>query len=261
MKKLLITTVLAGVLSTQAFAAEQGKIYITGSAGYNVGFTALKTTSTNKVTGVTEKNKAELEKIISPYTIASLDSTITTEGKMPRGFGAYTLGIGYNISDQARADLTLNYFSSKGKDSEAMEKVNVAGNTKLSSFGVLANAYYDINANSAVTPYFMVGAGFGKTSLKIDADISNPDNTKKVKATLDSSKYNLLWNVGGGVAFKLDDCFYLDLGYRFANIGATAEKDVTKENYKLPEGIQHNTAIKTGDLYRHTVTAGVRFVF
>jgi len=68
----------------------------------------------------------------------------------------------------------------------------------LSLLTVMANAYYDIDTGSDITPYLMAGAGW--------AHIGMPS---------DESDDVFAWQVGAGLGFKIADCTTLDLGYRY----------------------------------------------
>lgn len=71
-------------------------------------------------------------------------------------------------------------------------------NADLSLLTVMANAYYDIDTGSDVTPYLMAGAGWAHADMSWN-------KTDDVFA----------WQVGAGLGFKVAECTTLDLGYRY----------------------------------------------
>jgi len=68
----------------------------------------------------------------------------------------------------------------------------------LSLLTVMANAYYDIDTGSDVSPYLMAGAGWAH-----------------VDSSWDESDDVFAWQVGAGLGIKVAECTTLDLGYRY----------------------------------------------
>ena len=62
----------------------------------------------------------------------------------------------------------------------------------------MANAYYDIDTGSDITPYIMAGAGLAHVDMSWDED----DDV-------------FAWQVGAGLGFEVAECTTLDLGYRY----------------------------------------------
>ncbi|MDR2724602.1 MAG: outer membrane beta-barrel protein [Candidatus Adiutrix sp.] len=84
----------------------------------------------------------------------------------------------------------------------------------ISAHSFMGNAFYDFQTDSAFTPY--AGGGLGLSLLKDKARISgSPDMSTNV------SRWNLAWNLGGGVAWGLNENMALDFGYRYMDLGKT----------------------------------------
>lgn len=90
---------------------------------------------------------------------------------------------------------------------------------EVTAHSLMVNAFYDINTASSLTPY--IGAGLGGAYLKTDyrTSISNGGNAS---IGVSKSNWGLAWNVGGGVAYHLNENAALDFGYRYVDLG-TAE--------------------------------------
>lgn len=115
-----------------------------------------------------------------------LKSTYEGDADMDTGL-ALNGAIGYNFGG-ARLEAAVGYqkhdFSNSDDD--------------ISLLTVMANAYYDIDTGSDITPYIMAGAGMAHVDMSWD-------ETDDVFA----------WQVGAGLGFKVADCTTLDLGYRY----------------------------------------------
>ena len=136
------------------------------------------------------------------------DSSAAWNGAVGYNFGSYRLegAVGYE---------NHNYKSPSVDD--------------ISLLTVMANGYYDINTDSKITPYLMVGAGI--------ADVDVSWSTK--------SMTSFVWQVGAGVGFKVDDNITLDLGYR----------------YIKPEGLDCPYEGNSVSLNSQHIMAGIRYQF
>ncbi|ACF12368.1 porin opacity type [Chlorobaculum parvum NCIB 8327] len=142
-----------------------------------------------------------------------------TDGKIDMENGLALNGaIGYDFGD-ARLEAAVGYQSHDIADSE--------DDIDISLLTVMANAYYDINTGSDVSPYIMAGAGWAHVGMPSD-----------------ESDDVFAWQVGAGLGVKVSECTTLDLGYRYL-----------KPNKFGPDG---------NDVYKwavHNVMLGLRFNF
>ena len=95
--------------------------------------------------------------------------------------------IGYDFGD-ARLEAAVGYQKHDASNFSA----------DISLLTVMANAYYDIDTGSDITPYLMAGAGWAH----VDPSWAGTDDV-------------FAWQVGAGLGFKVADCTTLDLGYRY----------------------------------------------
>lgn len=87
---------------------------------------------------------------------------------------------------------------------------------EITAHSLMVNAFYDFNTATSFTPY--VGAGLGGAYLKTDYRASIV-NGGPGTAGVSKSNWNLAWNIGGGVAFHLNENAALDFGYRYVDLG------------------------------------------
>ncbi len=118
------------------------------------------------------------------------------------------LGAGYHINDYMRADMTVSY--------RGWGKVDFkeAGSKKADvwSIPVMANLYASYPIHHMFDVYAMGGIGmaFNKT-----------DSITNAKG---KSKTNFAWQVGAGIDYMINNCWSLDLGYRYSDLGTARVK-------------------------------------
>lgn len=112
------------------------------------------------------------------------------------------VGAGYQFDKMFRSDIIIDYrgwnkvdFKSGGKKSDSW------------SIPVLLNVYgtYPIHEHFGV--YAMAGLGMS---------YNQADSTLNAKS---DHKLSFAWNVGAGIEYALNDCWTMDLGYRYSDLG------------------------------------------
>lgn len=178
--------------------------------------------------------------------------------------GGFTIGggVGYQITDHLRADVTADYmFKSDFKGSTsgtcgfgptvACTSRDVASMTALS---LLANAYVDIGKYGIVTPY--VGAGIGGTHVKW-GDLKNTscaDNGAGCDPTLThggKKSWRFTYALMAGAAVDLTCNLKADVGYRFRHV---TKGDMFGFNAGGGPGSDKG-------FYSHEARAGLRYSF
>ncbi|MDR3038419.1 MAG: outer membrane beta-barrel protein, partial [Candidatus Adiutrix sp.] len=117
----------------------------------------------------------------------------------------------------------------------------------VSAHSLMANGFFDISTATAFTPY--VGGGLGLAYVKSDFN-SIFSNGDRVSVTNDSGKWNFAWNIGGGVAWSLNETMALDLGYRYMDLGRGDSGDFTVGGHSGQASV---------DLTAHEFGLGLRF--
>jgi len=144
---------------------------------------------------------------------SSFDTTV-----LKGGWGAGA-GVGYQINDYLRTDLTIDYWGKSKFSGTTSGTCNglPCSSTDESAYRawlLLANAYVDLGTYRGVTPY--VGAGIGGAHLQWD-DLRNTING--VTWVHEGSKnWRFAWALMAGASYCLNDAVELDFGYRFSKI-------------------------------------------
>jgi opacity protein-like surface antigen len=168
-------------------------------------------------------------------------------------FGA-ALTLGYDFHQKfqipLRADLEFAAFgNATGRKTWRYPGQKASYKQTLKIQTLFLNAYYDFRNRSAFTPY--VGGGFGMASIKADGRYDREYYGRSYSEKYGAkSTTNFAWNIGGGVAYKVNEQFSLDLGYRFAGLGKAKTK-VSDEG----------DVLKTRDVYMSQFLLGARFTF
>lgn len=162
------------------------------------------------------------------------------------------VGVGTNISENFRSDLTLSTRNYKLDNNTIEDGDALNRSQKIKSLTLMINGYYDIEASDSITPYITAGVGVARNNA--GTLVSNSPGL--LNATYNSkTSTNLAWQIGAGTAFRLSDNTSLDIGYKYVNLG----KIKTGAGVLTP-GKFNMTAAKT-KLRAQEITAGIRFDF
>lgn len=135
--------------------------------------------------------------------------------------GGFSLGagVGYQITDYLRTDLTADYWFDSDFNGSTTGfcggVVCVSNDTSsMSAWLLLANAYADLGTYYGFTPY--VGAGIGGARVKWD-DLHN--NIAGVDTVHEgAANWRFAWAIMAGTSYCLTDNLKLDVGYRYSHI-------------------------------------------
>jgi opacity protein-like surface antigen len=139
-----------------------------------------------------------------------------------------------------------------GIDAKAKVKSDMVANPGIGTEGeftintFLINAYYDFNTGTPITPYAGLGAGFAHINAKV---ASYGIATNAVAG--DSSDNVLVYNIGAGAAYAINDNISIDLGYRYTNL---AKPEIRGANDDTVANVKSK-------LFSHEVLLGVRYTF
>ena len=161
--------------------------------------------------------------------------------KRPQASVLYNVGVGYQINDQLRSELALQY---QDHEYKAKKSEFITQQSNIRSAALFLNGYYDIKTSTAFTPY--LGAGIGYALNNPNTIIQTNDETFKGKRT-----GSFVWNVGGGTKYKLNHSVDLDLAYKYANLG----------KIKSPGDLAFEVRPVSQKLRAHQVTAGLIYKF
>lgn len=174
-----------------------------------------------------------------------------------RGAPSLGLGVGYQVNDHFRVDLTGDYwFKSKFSGHTTGTASVDCGDggfcesdeaSKMSAFLLLANAYVDLGTYHGITPY--IGAGIGGAHIKWDT-VYDP-RPGATETNPGSSSWRFAYAVMAGASYCLTDRWKLDAGYRFSRINGGK-----MFGYNAGGGPGYDKGFNT-----HEVRAGLRYQF
>jgi len=147
-------------------------------------------------------------------------------------------GVGYQVTDYFRTDLTLDYMTRAKFTSDHDE-------SQMSALSLLANAYVDLGNFAGVTPY--VGAGIGGTRVKWN-DLVDTTNDGVLSG---DANWRFTYALMAGASVDLTQSLKLDAGYRYRHING---------------GKMFNGDFGVGDGYDkgmnvHDIRVGLRYMF
>lgn len=177
------------------------------------------------------------------------------ERNTPNDATLFNVGIGKYGNNNWRTELSLSTRTNyKVNDSGTTPHgIHYTSHQKIKSSILMANAYYDLNNKSRVTPYLTAGVGlahnrFGKFTA---------ESPSKIDSFNKKTKNHLAWQVGLGAYFNLKENMKLDLGYKLQDMGkgktgsgATTNK-ITGVSTPLPAS---STKLKA-----HEISLGLRW--
>ena len=160
-------------------------------------------------------------------------------------------GIGFRFDDMLRMDGTVGY--RLASDVDARDGLGRATDTEVDALTAMVSAYVDLTplhamtGSDMVTPY--VGAGIGFARLSTDSR-----RVAGAASEGDADSDNLAYQIMAGVSVKMSARLFVDLGYRFANLGQF------EQSGSFSDG---STALRTefDDLMVHEASLGLRLRF
>lgn len=153
---------------------------------------------------------------------------------------------GKRIWESFRADVEIAYSNNNADGFDFDTGVApYPADGDVDSLTVLANLWYDHDMGSGFTPYVGGGAGIGV--VWGDYNQSVPAAPGKL---VDGSDVGFAFQVGAGVNYALTEAIDLTVGYRFKGI-----LDLSLNSTIAASGD------KKGDLYSHSVIAGIVWKF
>ena len=143
------------------------------------------------------------------------------------------------LAESVRAELEYGLIN-KTHNNGNWSMWNIASTWEMQSKiqTLFANFYYDLNTDTAVTPYFGFGLGYARINEKAGVSIPVPGMNAPVTEKAKGSEDNFAWNVGVGVSVNLTYNIDVEVGYRYTDYGKMvnhAAADYAKRNYTSQE--------------------------
>jgi len=184
---------------------------------------------------------ASMPQISSDGSIGNSNARVST--------ASFGLGFGYKFNNWFRADLTGDYrvpnrMSGNGRSQTCITQVTTINNfptttatdsctprvsSSVRQWDLLQNVYLDLGTWYGFTPYIGAGAGlsFTRASTSVNWFMSNslPYHVStggfyyNWDYSTTSITYQFAWAAMAGAAYQLTDNAYIDVGYRYINLG------------------------------------------
>lgn len=157
---------------------------------------------------------ASAEPMHKPYVVGEVGYSFGTNDNGDAGL--LGIGTGYSINEFLRTDVILSY---RGwgdlnfKSSAGKHKADVW------SIPVLFNMYATYPIHDKMGVYAMGGIGMAY------------NKTDSITGAKGKGRFNFAWNIGAGVDYMINDCWTLDLGYRYSDLGTGRVSARTGEGY------------------------------
>ena len=175
--------------------------------------------------------------------------------------GIFDLGVGYQINDWLRADITGQF---RGKSNFNGSDVFVFSNAGVATPGAdtytggksewvaLANAYVDLGTWWCVTPFIGAGVGFSRNTISGYVDTNTP--ARGVATAPAASMWNFAWALHTGLAYRVSPAFTVELAYSYVNLGDGVTGVVSDFT-----GLAANHTMGFKDITSHDIKLGVRW--
>lgn len=168
----------------------------------------------------------------APYVVGEAGYSFGT--KNAEDAGILGIGTGYHINEFLRTDIIASYRGwGKLKFKGASDQ-----KSDLWSIPVLANIYATYPVYDGMGVYAMGGIGMAM------------NKTKSIDGAKGKKRFNFAWNVGAGIDYTFNNCWSLDLGYRFTDLG----------NGRVSGRDGYNGSTKS-DIRSHDIKLSARYYF
>jgi len=145
-----------------------------------------------------------------------------------KGFDAapfFGIGVGYNINDWLRADVTGEYRARAnfhGLDIGTRPNGDIDPDRYTASkyeWTFLLNGYIDLGTWYNFTPFVGAGAGFSRNTITNFSDVNVRTGIGADTHSSDASKWNFAWALYAGVGYKVTRNVTIEFAYRYINLG------------------------------------------
>lgn len=189
----------------------------------------------------------------------------TSVDNIDKGFDAapiFGLGVGYNVNDWFRFDVTGEYRARANFHGLDIGHTPPPGNPVTDwpdrytgskyEWTFLLNGYVDLGTWYNFTPFVGAGVGFTRNTITNFGDVNLAVGGDSHSS--DASKWNFAWALHAGVAYKLTRNVTIELSYRYIDLGKATTGtmvDYTGSGTDTPFEFRHLTS--------NDVRLGLRF--
>lgn len=219
MNKNFILALSVIIASASCANAMESKHYLKGNLGYSM--------SKQKASGYVNN---DVGTNANPYAVS----------KKSRGMVG-GMAIGTSVTPNARVELEL--LASGGNKSKyaAPNSASQTASMKTTSYTGLVNAAYDFKNSTSLTPFVLVGLGYGSSKHKISV-AAKSSNASLVARNFNKSKGGFAYQAGLGVSYAVAPKVSLELGYRFVSHGGKGKAITIDSNNMMKANKRSSTS-------------------
>jgi len=280
MKKNLITALSAAAVSfgfiANACAVEPCKFYFKAEGAYTIGLKNKMSTNAGSNT-----NSVSTATAAAPFFAAGNQNDVQPKDPKYQLGGSFGGGIGYNITDALRTDLTVRYITSNAKTKKSLTSLEKEPwYVKRSGVEALVNITYDFNNSSPFTPF--ITGGIGMNNTKTNFVFNNYGDVAQSKVVLANAasvaayknaingfkgssssiandvssikrKTSFAYQAGAGVAYEISQGVYIDVAYKLSGIPKSGAIEDFRVTY-VTNGTGQNTGADAANALGGTTT-------
>jgi opacity protein-like surface antigen len=192
------------------------------------------------------------------YSTAASVSTVQKDFDSAPFFG---LGVGYQVNQWFRADLTGEYRGKANFHGLDIVQTSTGPLTdeyrgSKSEWLVLANIYADLGTWYSFTPFIGAGIGASYNTISNFLDVCTTCANGSVATGATASKWNFAWALHAGVSYKVNSQLSIEFAYRYVDLGNAMSGDLITfdgtNNINNPMEFKHITS--------HDLKLGVRWM-
>jgi outer membrane protein OmpA-like peptidoglycan-associated protein len=182
----------------------------------------------------------------------------TTQPGNPGNSIMFGGGVGYRFTPMFRSDFTLDYIPSFKEQTHNSALPALRASAGASSLVGMLNGYLDLNGFAPTMfgpfqPYLDAGVGFAYNDLhKATLSLGGTN----IGLLSGSTRTELAWGAGAGVAYSITPNLALDLAYKYLDLG-----EIRTGTSVTTFGVTGPVTATKANLQAHTVTLGVRWTF
>jgi opacity protein-like surface antigen len=203
-KSLIISVALSAIFVGDALAASKVNYspYVEVGAGYS----------------------KPMKKVQSMYQRA--DGNYDTRTTKLKSSDIYKVSFGLSLPMNMRASLDLMHGRNHKFSQTQQNEIELLSNSyKVKHNTAMVNVFYDFTNKTALRPY--IGWGVGFSNNKTSASSYTSPTTTRFTADKKSTN-NFAWDAVVGVAYDVNKSVYLDLSYRYLDLGKVEGGTVRK---------------------------------
>ncbi len=164
----------------------------------------------------------------------------------------YGVALGYNFNNNFDADIAFDYRPKyiNNYTDDVDEEMSSHYQTRIKSWSLMTNIYYNFKDFYNFTPYVTIGAGLARNSTS-GSKISTTYEGEVDRSDLyGAPQTNFAYKAGLGVKYKIKNNVDIGLQYQFVNLGRFKTGDTVSlpQGRKVTGGLVHKGFLKSNEI-------------